>query len=107
MKVEVVETIGKVRKTIFGNVLEALKACGFNGKVEIVSDQKQRESPLYEVALFFPDISTKKPTKFNQWASLHLCSVANLFQADPISFQSEQSSILFVTPARRRVFLHI
>ncbi len=38
MKIEVVETIGKVRKTIFGNVLEALKACGFNGKVEIVSD---------------------------------------------------------------------
>jgi len=38
MKIEVVETIGKVRKSIFGNVLEALKACGINGKVEIVND---------------------------------------------------------------------
>jgi predicted thioredoxin/glutaredoxin len=38
MKIEVIETIGKVRKTLFGNVLEALKACGINGKVVIVND---------------------------------------------------------------------
>lgn len=38
MKILVVETFGKVQKAIFGNVLEAVKACGINGKVEIVSD---------------------------------------------------------------------
>ncbi len=40
MKIEVIESDGKVRKTIFGNVLEALKACGINGKVVIVNDIK-------------------------------------------------------------------
>jgi predicted thioredoxin/glutaredoxin len=38
MKIEVIEPIGKAKKSIFGSVLEALKACGINGKVEIVSD---------------------------------------------------------------------
>ena len=38
MKIEVIETIGKVRNTLFGNVLEALKACGVNGKVVLVND---------------------------------------------------------------------
>jgi len=38
MKIEVIEPIGKVRKAIFGNVLEALKECGINGKVEVVRD---------------------------------------------------------------------
>lgn len=38
MKIEVIESIGKVRKTLFGNVLEALKACGINGKVVVVKD---------------------------------------------------------------------
>jgi len=38
MKIEVIETIGKVRTTLFGNVLEALKACGVNGKVVLVND---------------------------------------------------------------------
>jgi protein-disulfide isomerase len=38
MKIEVIETIGKVRRTLFGNVLEALKACGINGKVVVVND---------------------------------------------------------------------
>jgi len=40
MKIEVIETIGKARKTIFDNVLEALKACGVNGKVVMVNDIK-------------------------------------------------------------------
>jgi len=40
MKIEVIETIGKVRNTLFGNVLEALKACGVNGKVVLVNDIK-------------------------------------------------------------------
>jgi hypothetical protein len=40
MKIEVIENIGKKRNTIFGNVLEALKACGVNGKVEMVNDIK-------------------------------------------------------------------
>lgn len=40
MRIEVIETIGKVRKTLFGNVLEALKACGINGKVVVVNDIK-------------------------------------------------------------------
>lgn len=40
MKIEVVESIGKVRKSLFGNVLEALKACGLSGKVVIVNDVK-------------------------------------------------------------------
>jgi protein-disulfide isomerase len=38
MKIEVIESIGKARKNIFGNVLEALKACGLNGKVVVVND---------------------------------------------------------------------
>jgi hypothetical protein len=38
MKIEVIETIGKVRNSLFGNVLEALKACGVNGKVVLVND---------------------------------------------------------------------
>ncbi|MDD2852345.1 MAG: thioredoxin family protein [Desulfuromonadaceae bacterium] len=38
MKIVVIETMGKVQKAIFGNVLEALKACGIYGKVEVVSD---------------------------------------------------------------------
>ena len=40
MKIEVIETIGKVPKTLFGNVLEALKACGINGKVVVINDLK-------------------------------------------------------------------
>jgi hypothetical protein len=40
MKIEVIENIGKVRNTIFGNVLEALKACGVTGKVVMVNDIK-------------------------------------------------------------------
>lgn len=41
MKIEVIETIGKrVYSTLFGNVLEALKACGLNGRVVAVSDLK-------------------------------------------------------------------
>ena len=40
MKIEVIESIGKVPKTLFGNVLEALKACGINGKVVVVNDLK-------------------------------------------------------------------
>lgn len=40
MKIEVIETIGEVRKSLFGNVLEALKAYGINGKVVIVNDIK-------------------------------------------------------------------
>jgi len=38
MKIEVIEAIGKVRKTLFGNVLEAVRACGINGKVVVVRD---------------------------------------------------------------------
>jgi hypothetical protein len=37
MKIEVVESSGKVRNTLFGNVLEALKACGVSGKVVLVN----------------------------------------------------------------------
>lgn len=40
MKIEVIETTDRVRKTLFGNVLEALKACGINGKVVVVNDFK-------------------------------------------------------------------
>lgn len=41
MKIEVIETIGqKERKTLLGNVLEAIKACGINGKVFVVNDIK-------------------------------------------------------------------
>jgi hypothetical protein len=41
MKIEVIETTDdSAHKTIFGNVLEALKACGVNGKVEMVNDIK-------------------------------------------------------------------
>lgn len=40
MKIEVIETDGNARKSLFGNVLEALKACGINGKVMLVSNAK-------------------------------------------------------------------
>lgn len=41
MKIEVLETTDKnVHKTFFGNVLEALRACGVNGKVEMINDVK-------------------------------------------------------------------
>ncbi len=40
MKIEVIETIGEVRRSLFGNVLEALKACGINGKVVVVNNAK-------------------------------------------------------------------
>jgi hypothetical protein len=40
MKIEVIESIGKVQKAIFGNVLEALKACGIYGKVVVVNGVK-------------------------------------------------------------------
>ena len=40
MKIEVVETDDNARKSLFGNVLEALKACGLNGKVVVVSNAK-------------------------------------------------------------------
>jgi hypothetical protein len=40
MKIEVIENIGKIRNSIFGNVLEALKECGVNGKVVMVNDIK-------------------------------------------------------------------
>ena len=41
MKIEVIETSDKkVGITLFGNVLEALKACGLNGKVFMVNDIK-------------------------------------------------------------------
>jgi hypothetical protein len=36
MKIEVIESIGKVQKAIFGNVLEAMKACGIvTSRVEL------------------------------------------------------------------------
>jgi protein-disulfide isomerase len=38
MRIEVIETNDTVRRTLFGNVLEALKACGINGKVVIIND---------------------------------------------------------------------
>jgi len=41
MKIEVIETIGqKDRKSLLGNVLEAIKACGINRKVFVVNDIK-------------------------------------------------------------------
>lgn len=41
MRIEVIETIGrKVYHSLFGNVLEALKACRLNGKVVMVKDMK-------------------------------------------------------------------
>ena len=41
MRIEVIETIGKkVYYSLFGNVLEALKACRLNGKVVMVKDMK-------------------------------------------------------------------
>jgi cyclopropane fatty-acyl-phospholipid synthase-like methyltransferase len=41
MKIEVIESIGKrAYKSLFGNVLEALKTCGLNGKVVMVKDMK-------------------------------------------------------------------
>ncbi len=41
MKIEIIEASCKVRNTLFGNVLEALKACGLNGKVIMVNDLKK------------------------------------------------------------------
>ena len=38
MKIEVIETIGTVRKSLFANVLEAVKACGISAKVVVVKD---------------------------------------------------------------------
>jgi protein-disulfide isomerase len=38
MKIEVIETKGTGNKGLFINVLEAIKACGINGKVEMVND---------------------------------------------------------------------
>lgn len=38
MKIEVIETKGVESKGLFVNVLEAIKACGINGKVELVND---------------------------------------------------------------------
>ena len=40
MKIEVIESIGKVQKAIFGNVLEAMKDCGIYGKVIMVNGVK-------------------------------------------------------------------
>jgi len=41
MRIEVIETIGKtVYHSLFGNVLEALKACRLNGKVVMVKDMR-------------------------------------------------------------------
>ena len=38
MKIEVIETKGAENKGFFINVLEAIKACGINGKVELDND---------------------------------------------------------------------
>ena len=38
MKIEVIETKEAGNKGLFINVLEAIKACGINGKVELVND---------------------------------------------------------------------
>ena len=39
MKIEVIEAIGRnVRKSLLGNVLEAIKACGINARVVVVND---------------------------------------------------------------------
>jgi protein-disulfide isomerase len=38
MKIEVIETKGTKNKGLFINVLEAIKASGINGKVELVND---------------------------------------------------------------------
>ncbi len=40
MKIEVIEADDNARKSLFGNVLEAVKACGINGKVVVVSNAK-------------------------------------------------------------------
>jgi protein-disulfide isomerase len=41
MRIEVIETIDKkVYHSLFGNVLEALKACRLNGKVVVVKNMK-------------------------------------------------------------------
>lgn len=40
MKIEVIETTNKLRMSFFGNVLEALRACGITGKVVVVKDIK-------------------------------------------------------------------
>ncbi|BCS55877.1 thioredoxin family protein [Geobacter sp. SVR] len=38
MKIEVIESKGSTYKALFVNVLEAVKACGMNGKVILVND---------------------------------------------------------------------
>lgn len=38
MKLEVIETTGRIRKSLFGNISEALRACGITGKVVVVKD---------------------------------------------------------------------
>ena len=40
MKIEVIETTDKIRMSLFGNVLEALRACRITGKVVAVKDIK-------------------------------------------------------------------
>lgn len=40
MKIEVIETTNKLRMSLFGNVLEALRACGITGKVVVIKDIK-------------------------------------------------------------------
>jgi len=40
MKIEVIEIFGEVRRSLFGNVLEALKACGISGKVVVLNNAK-------------------------------------------------------------------
>jgi len=40
MKIEVIETTNKLRMPLFGNVLEALRACGITGKVVVIKDIK-------------------------------------------------------------------
>jgi len=41
MRIEVIETLGKkMYHSMFGNVLEALKACRLNGKVVMVKDMR-------------------------------------------------------------------
>jgi hypothetical protein len=40
VKIEVIESLEKVQKNIFGNVLEAMKACGICGKVVVVNGMK-------------------------------------------------------------------
>ncbi|MDA8413878.1 MAG: thioredoxin family protein [Desulfobacteraceae bacterium] len=40
MKIEVIETTDKIRMSLFGSVLEALRACRITGKVVVVKDIK-------------------------------------------------------------------